>query len=62
LYGCLFATGGLDLRAPLRAGASDAEVLDLINGFWLRRADRYSELRGRVDVHGARVEMNTMGG
>jgi cyclic pyranopterin phosphate synthase len=62
LYGCLFATGGLDLRAPLRAGASDAEVLEVINGFWLRRADRYSELRGRVDVHGARVEMNTMGG
>jgi cyclic pyranopterin phosphate synthase len=62
LYGCLFATGGLDLRAPLRAGASDAELLEVINGFWLRRADRYSELRGRVDVHGSRVEMNTMGG
>ncbi len=62
LYGCLFATGGLDLRAPLRAGASDVEILDMINGFWLRRTDRYSELRGRADVHGARVEMNTMGG
>jgi len=62
LYGCLFATAGLDLRAPLRAGASDAELLELIGGFWGRRADRYSELRGRVDTHGQRVEMNYVGG
>ena len=27
LYTCLFATHGLDLRAPLRAGASDEELL-----------------------------------
>ena len=62
LYGCLFATSGLDLRAPLRAGASDAELLEIVNGFWMRRADRYSELRGRQDIHGARVEMNYVGG
>lgn len=62
LYACLFATQGLDLRAPLRAGASDTELLELVGGLWTRRADRYSELRGRVDVHGARVEMNHVGG
>jgi cyclic pyranopterin phosphate synthase len=63
LYTCLFASQGLDLRAPLRAGASDDELLDAIRGCWLRRADRYSELRGRVDLHGAaRVEMNHVGG
>jgi GTP 3',8-cyclase len=63
LYTCLFATQGLDLRAPLRAGASDDELLDVIRQCWLQRGDRYSELRGRVDLHGAaRVEMNHVGG
>lgn len=62
LYGCLFATEGLDLRAPLRAGASDEEILLLIGGFWRARADRYSELRGRTDASGQRVEMNYVGG
>jgi cyclic pyranopterin phosphate synthase len=62
LYSCLFATAGLDLRAPLRAGASDAELLTMISTFWTRRTDRYSELRGRIDTHGTRVEMNHVGG
>jgi cyclic pyranopterin phosphate synthase len=63
LYTCLFATQGLDLRGPLRAGATDEEVLDLIRQRWLQRGDRYSELRGRLDQHGvARVEMNHVGG
>src|ERR1700721_2663526 len=44
-YTCLFATQGLDLRAPLRAGASDADLLQLIRGAWNGRTDRYSELR-----------------
>ena len=44
-YTCLFATHGLDLRAPLRAGASDADILQLIRGMWNGRTDRYSELR-----------------
>src|SRR5579862_2766660 len=63
LYTCLFATQGLDLRAPLRAGASDEELLEAIRNCWLARNDRYSELRGQVDTHGAaRVEMNHVGG
>jgi cyclic pyranopterin phosphate synthase len=45
LYTCLFATHGLDLRAPLRAGADDATLLALIRDAWLGRSDRYSELR-----------------
>jgi cyclic pyranopterin phosphate synthase len=44
-YTCLFATQGLDLRAPLRAGAGDAELSQLIRDEWLGRSDRYSELR-----------------
>jgi cyclic pyranopterin phosphate synthase len=63
LYTCLFATHGLDLRGPLRAGASDEELLEAIRHCWLRRDDRYSELRGSVDLKGAaRVEMNHVGG
>jgi cyclic pyranopterin phosphate synthase len=62
LYSCLFATQGLDLRAPLRAGASDDELINMVSGFWSGRSDRYSELRGRSDTHGKRVEMNYVGG
>ncbi|MFO1410385.1 MAG: GTP 3',8-cyclase MoaA [Steroidobacteraceae bacterium] len=65
LYGCLFATSGLDLRAPLRAGADDAALLELLRGFWRARGDRYSELRGQqadADEGAKRIEMNHIGG
>ena len=63
LYGCLFATSGIDLRAPLRAGADDATLLELLRGFWRGRADRYSELRGQQAAEGSkRIEMNHIGG
>jgi cyclic pyranopterin phosphate synthase len=63
LYGCLFATEGVDLRGPLRAGQTDEELSALIRSFWERRADRYSEQR--VTLHSRatpRVEMNHIGG
>jgi cyclic pyranopterin phosphate synthase len=44
-YTCLFARSGIDLRAPLRNGASDAELILLISDTWLKRGDRYSESR-----------------
>jgi GTP 3',8-cyclase len=44
-YTCLFATAGTDLRAPLRNGATDTELLELIRTTWQGRGDRYSELR-----------------
>lgn len=62
-YSCLFAHHGTDLRTPLRAGASDAEMLDLIGGVWRQRTDRYSELRTsftRLPAKGA--EMYRLGG
>ena len=62
LYTCLFATTGLDLRAPLRAGASDDELLDLISGRWRGREDRYSELRGLAPTDARKVEMHHIGG
>ena len=44
-YTCLFATKGSDLQTPLRNGASDEDMLDIIRGVWQKRQDRYSELR-----------------
>ncbi len=63
-YTCLFATQGMDLRGPLRAGATDDELFELIRGVWSGRRDRYSELRASMrDAAGLhKVEMNYIGG
>jgi cyclic pyranopterin phosphate synthase len=64
-YTCLFATQGLDLRAPLRAGSGDADILQLIRGVWNGRTDRYSELREelrRTLPDTKKIEMNYIGG
>lgn len=44
-YTCLYATDGLPLREPLRAGASEDEIRLLIEGRWKSRDDRAAELR-----------------
>jgi GTP 3',8-cyclase len=63
-YTCLFATQGIDLRAPLRGGASDDEMYETIRAVWAARTDRYSEQRASLhdasDLH--KVEMNYIGG
>jgi len=64
-YTCLFATRGLDLRVPLRGGAGDAEILQMIRGVWDGRTDRYSELREelrRTQPGSRKIEMNYIGG
>ena len=65
LYTCLFATNGTDLREPLRNGADDEEIAEILARTWLQRADRYSELR-RTDIaeahHFSKVEMYRIGG
>ena len=63
-YTCLFATQGTDLRSPLRAGASDDELLEHVRGSWRRREDRYSEMR-RMPAAGQplrKIEMHYIGG
>jgi cyclic pyranopterin phosphate synthase len=64
LYTCLFARSGHDLRAPLRAGASDEELAELIASRWSQRADRYSEQRAQLRAGGENkhVEMFAVGG
>ncbi len=62
LFTCLFAAKGLDLRALLRAGSDDETILQAIRGGWLRREDRYSELRTHISKPNSRIEMSYIGG
>jgi cyclic pyranopterin phosphate synthase len=62
LYTCLFATRGHDLRALLRSGASDAELVDFIARVWRLRDDRYSEVRSAETAALPKVEMSRIGG
>jgi cyclic pyranopterin phosphate synthase len=63
LYTCLFASRGHDLRAPLRSGATDDELAEMLRGIWSRRTDRYSELRTAETANAkAKVEMSYIGG
>ena len=62
LYTCLFSAAGHDLRAPLRGGASDHDLGDLIAGIWGARSDRYSELRSEATSHLPKIEMFALGG
>jgi GTP 3',8-cyclase len=70
---CLYARGGLDLRRPLREGATEDELLRLISTVWSMRADRGAEERltsqGRQPFiplaalkRDAHLEMHTRGG
>ena len=73
-YLCLYATRGIDLRAPLRGSASRDALREIIGGGWRGRADRGAEERValgdrrafvpvqdllRKDPH---LEMHTRGG
>jgi GTP 3',8-cyclase len=62
LYTCLFAARGHDLRAPLRLGASDEELIEQLRAIWTRRTDRYSELRTAQTASLPKVEMSYIGG
>ena len=70
---CLYADDGVDLREPLRSGATDEEIAGLIRERWQGRTDRGAEVRladpGRgvlYQVEGLRAdprrEMHTRGG
>lgn len=65
LYTCLFATQGTSLREPIRNGASDEDLADILSEVWLHRTDRYSELRSPESDEKpliSKVEMYRMGG
>ena len=73
LFLCLYGREGLDLRTPLRAGASDEELEQLIRSCWSRRDERGAEQRLEVERRGSlasthelasnpHLEMHTRGG
>ena len=64
IYTCLFASEGINLRGPLRGGASDADLVGLLQNIWRQRTDRYSELRQKnTDApRETRIEMYRIGG
>ncbi|MGC2166117.1 MAG: GTP 3',8-cyclase MoaA [Gallionella sp.] len=63
LYTCLFATRGMDLRAPLRAGEDNQLLARLITDCWQLREDRYSQLRSTASGQsGKKIEMSYIGG
>jgi cyclic pyranopterin phosphate synthase len=60
IFTCLFAAHGHDLRGLLRSGV-DSEILrEAVRSIWRVRDDRYSEVRGRVDL--PKAEMSYLGG
>jgi len=62
LYTCLFAAHGVDLRGPLRDGASDDDLAAILRATWAARDDRYSEVRSEATRDLPRVEMSHIGG
>jgi cyclic pyranopterin phosphate synthase len=62
LYTCLFAVAGLDVRAVLRDGSTDEQLLTFLADAWRARDDRYSELRSQSTSDLPKVEMFAMGG
>jgi cyclic pyranopterin phosphate synthase len=70
---CLYAIAGIDLRGPLRAGATDEELRRVLESAWRRRDDRGAEERlaerGRAPLlpvaelkRDPHLEMHTRGG
>jgi cyclic pyranopterin phosphate synthase len=62
LYTCLFALGGHDLRAMLREGRDDAEIVATIERVWHARDDHYSEIRTAATAAARKIEMSYIGG
>jgi cyclic pyranopterin phosphate synthase len=62
LFTCLFAQSGHDLKALVRAGASDEAIRNEIAAVWQQRTDRYSEIRTEATSRERKVEMSYIGG
>ena len=57
---CLFAAGEVDLRGPLRDGASDEELAELVRGEMWRKARGHGI--GKPDFHQPNRPMSAIGG
>lgn len=72
-FTCLYATRGIDLKGPVRGGATGAQLAALIHARWASRDDRGAELRRAEAIRGplhslpmlrknVHLEMHTRGG
>src|SRR5450759_65380 len=59
---CLYATDGIDLRAPLRAGTPPAELAARVEQAWRARSDRGAELRAADRKRGIYIPASTLKG
>lgn len=65
IYTCLFAVDGTDIHTPLRNGANDTDLDEIIGNTWGKRSDRYSEERTSATVEERKkykIEMSYIGG
>jgi cyclic pyranopterin phosphate synthase len=57
---CLYAARGIDLRGPLRAGATAADLEAIITRQWQVRDERGAEQRLELGERRAFVPMNAL--
>lgn len=57
---CLYAGGGVDLRDPLRRGATDEELAAIIRNGWRGRRDRGAEERLGLPERGALYHLESL--
>lgn len=70
LVTCLFSQQGYDLKAFMRGGATDEEIMEVISAIWSKRRDRYSDERlaallsatGYNPKEHKKIEMISLGG
>jgi cyclic pyranopterin phosphate synthase len=59
-YLCLYAAQGIDLRGPLRAGASTGDLAAIIRSAWQQRSDRGAEQRLELGERRAFVPITSL--
>ncbi|MGH7657636.1 MAG: GTP 3',8-cyclase MoaA, partial [Gemmatimonadales bacterium] len=57
---CLYAEDGVDLREPLRSGATDEELEAIIRSTWAARTDRGAEERAKLTERGTLYQLDSL--
>ena len=63
LFTCLFSNNGIDLKTFLRSKEyNKSRLLNFLSKHWIKRDDRYSEIRSEIANIEKKVEMSYIGG
>jgi cyclic pyranopterin phosphate synthase len=57
MFLCLYADQGIDLREPMRHGATDSDLSGLVTAAWRQRSDRGAETRAAMGDRGILVPL-----